>query len=247
VAKEMNRESLTQSLAEIILGLPCPHPLRVAIDGVDAAGKTTLSEELALTLKSQPRQVIRVSVDGFHQPKLVRRQLGDLSPEGFYRDSYDYKALIENLLVPLGPDGNRQYRDVVFDVRQDRPVETPFQTAEPGAILLMDGIFLLRPTLLPFWDLTLFLHADFETTFSRGIKRDSAILGSPEETQRRYRERYIPGQQLYLADAHPLDTADIVIDNNDLDAPKFIRPDMDRNQNRLPETRSCLVRNPSSS
>jgi uridine kinase len=62
VAKEMNRESLTQSLAEIILGLPCPHPLRVAIDGVDAAGKTTLSEELALTLKSQPRQVIRVSV-----------------------------------------------------------------------------------------------------------------------------------------------------------------------------------------
>ena len=219
----MRRKTLIQSLSKTIVSTPCPHPLRVAIDGVDAAGKTMLAEELARSLESQPRQVIRASVDGFHQPKAIRRQLGDLSPEGFYQDSYNYDALIENLLTPLGSDGSRQYRTAVFDVRSDRPVEIPLQTADPDAILLMDGIFLLRPRLLPFWDLTIFLKADFDTTFSRGTERDSAHLGSIEEAQRRYQERYIPGQQLYLERACPLDKADIVIDNNDLEHPIFLR------------------------
>ena len=218
----MLRETLIQSLEEVILSIPCPHPLRVAIDGVDAAGKTMLAEELALSLKSQPRQVIQASVDGFHQPRAIRRQLGDLSPEGFYRDSYNYDSLIENLLTPLGTDGSRQFRTAVFDVRSDRPVDAPLQTADPDAILLMDGIFLLRPLLLPFWDLTIFLQVDFDTTFSRGTERDSAHLGSFTAAQRRYQERYIPGQQLYLEQARPLDIANIVIDNNDLEHPDFL-------------------------
>ena len=159
----------------------------------------------------------------FTSPRAIRRQLGDLSPEGFYRDSYNYDALIENLLTPLGTDGSRQFQTAVFDVRSDRPVDAPLQTADPDAILLMDGIFLLRPLLLPFWDLTIFLQVDFDTTFSRGTERDSAHLGSFTAAQRRYQERYIPGQQLYLEQARPLDIANIVIDNNDLEHPEFLR------------------------
>jgi uridine kinase len=121
---DLHHKAVIQSLTGMILEISCPHPLRVAIDGVDAAGKTTLAEELALSLQSQPRQVIR-------------RLAGDLSPEGFYRDSYHYKALIENLLAPFGPDRNRRYRTTVFDVRTDRPVDPPIQTAAADAILLM--------------------------------------------------------------------------------------------------------------
>ena len=230
----MHRKAVIQFLTEIILEIPQPHPLRVAIDGVDAAGKTSLAQELALHLKSQHRQVILASVDGFHQPKVIRRQAGDLSPEGFYRDSYNYEALIENLLAPLGQDGNRRYRTAVFDVQSDQPVETPIQTADLDAILLMDGIFLLRPLLLPFWDLTIFLQADFDTTVSRGIERDSPILGSVEEAQKRYAERYVPGQKIYLNEARPMDKADIVIDNNDLRHPRIIRkPPMELPSSRL--------------
>lgn len=230
----MRRKAFIQSLAEMILGIPCYHSLRVAIDGVDTAGKTTLAEELALSIKSQSRQVIRASVDGFHQPKAIRRQAGDLSPEGFYRDSYNYQALIENLLAPLGPDGNRRYQTAVFDVQSDQPIEATIQTADADAILLMDGIFLLRPLLLSFWDLTIFLQADFDTTVSRGIKRDSPIPGSVKEAQKRYADRYVPGQKLYLTEAQPMDKADIVIDNNDLQHPMIIRkPAMELISSRL--------------
>jgi uridine kinase len=41
-----------------------PHPTRVAIDGVDAAGKTTLDDELAEVLRERGRGVIRASIDG---------------------------------------------------------------------------------------------------------------------------------------------------------------------------------------
>lgn len=222
----MHRKTLIQSLTEIILGTPCLHPLRVAIDGVDAAGKTSLAEELALALQTQPRQVIHTSVDGFHQSKAVRCQLGDLSPEGFYRDSYNYDALIENLLVPLGPGGSLQYRTAVFDVRANTSLDLPFRTAQSDAILLVDGIFLLRPELISWWDLTIFLDVSFETTVARGSERDKTHLGSVAEARERYLKRYVPGQKLYFQDTHPLDKADIVIDNNDLRHPKFIkRPD----------------------
>lgn len=42
----MERARLLNYLADRISRVDRPHPLRVAIDGPDAAGKTTLAEEL---------------------------------------------------------------------------------------------------------------------------------------------------------------------------------------------------------
>lgn len=42
----MTRKHILQQLANEILTLRHTHPLRVAIDGIDAAGKTTLADEL---------------------------------------------------------------------------------------------------------------------------------------------------------------------------------------------------------
>jgi hypothetical protein len=41
--------------------------VRVAIDGVDGVGKTTLADELVAPLQLLGRDVIRASIDGFHQ------------------------------------------------------------------------------------------------------------------------------------------------------------------------------------
>src|ERR671937_1286035 len=59
-----------------------PNPVRVAIDGVDAAGKTTLADELAPVLRRRGREVVRASIDGFHRPRAERYRRGELSPEG---------------------------------------------------------------------------------------------------------------------------------------------------------------------
>jgi uridine kinase len=58
-------------------------------------------------------------------------------------------AVIEALLEPLGPTGNRRYRSAVFDFRLDAPVTAPVQEAPIDAVLLFDGVFLLVPNFVP--------------------------------------------------------------------------------------------------
>ena len=72
-----------------------PPPARVAVDGVDAAGKTTLADELAAGL-SEAR---RLSADDFLRPPEKRYQRGRGSPEGFYEDSFDYERLRDAVLA----------------------------------------------------------------------------------------------------------------------------------------------------
>jgi uridine kinase len=62
------------------------HParrLRVAVDGVDGAGKTVLADELADRIMAYGRPAVRASIDGFHRPRAERYRLGRTSPEGF--------------------------------------------------------------------------------------------------------------------------------------------------------------------
>lgn len=49
---------------------------KLAIDGVDGAGKTTLADELAIALEKKGEQVIRASIDGFHNPQKLRYAMG---------------------------------------------------------------------------------------------------------------------------------------------------------------------------
>jgi uridine kinase len=192
-----------------------PGILRVGIDGVDGAGKTTLADALAGTFRAAAIPVIRASVDGFHHPRAIRYRLGRDSPEGFFRDSYDYAALQRSLLDPLSPGGNLRYRTAVFDHRSDRPVETTEERAEPGSVLIVDGIFLHRPELGRYWDFSVFLDVRFEVSIPRGAQRGegSADPLAPEN------HRYVEGQRLYLRECDPKAHATVVVGYDDPAAP----------------------------
>ena len=218
----MKRQALLERLAKRLVARTPGHPLRVAIDGVDAAGKTTLADDLAPIVEGLGRPVIRASVDGFHQPARVRRRRGALSPEGYYHDSFDLEAVRSNLLQPLGPRGSRRIRRSVFDSVADQPTAAPIEEADTDAILLFDGIFLLRPELRPYWEETIFLRADFAVTVARARERDAALLGGVEAVERRYRERYVPGQRLYLETVQPERIASVVVLHDDPARPVLI-------------------------
>ncbi len=211
----MERHVLVEDLASRIAAIVRPHPVRVAIDGVDAAGKTTLADELAPVLAGLRRPVIRASIDGFHHPAAIRRRRGPLSPEGYFLDSFNYPALVEALLQPLGPGGTLQFRRAVFDFRTDSPVSAPIERAEPDAILLFDGVFLLRPEVRAHFEFSVFLHVDFNVAMERAEKRDAPLFGSTAAVRQRYETRYVPGQRLYLAGVQPDQWASVVVDNND--------------------------------
>jgi uridine kinase len=138
-----------------------------------------------------------------------------VSPEGYFNDSFNHDALIELLLQPLGPGGTLAFRRAAFDFRVDQPVDAPLEYAQRDSVLIFDGVFLLRPELRQHFEFSIFLHADFRVTVSRAEARDLHLFGSVQQVRRRYYERYIPGQRMYLAEVRPEQWASIVIDNND--------------------------------
>jgi uridine kinase len=210
-----------ERLAHLILEIDRPHPVRVAIDGPDAAGKTVLADELAPILEVAGRPVIRASIDGFHRPRAQRLARGAHSPEGYFHDSFDYAALRAALLEPLGPGGEARFQRRVFDYRADEPVVSPVEVALPDSILLFDGVFLLRRELKEVWDFSVFVAVPFAETQRRAAVRDLALFGSQDEVLRRYVARYVPGQKLYLELEDPQSRADAVFYNEDPAKPRL--------------------------
>ncbi len=210
--------ALIAEIAQAILGAQGPGVMRVGIDGVDGAGKTRFADGLAQALQARGAQVIRAGVDGFHHPKAVRYRQGRWSPEGFYRDSYDYACLKQVLLDPLSPGGSGGYRCAAFDHQADAPVAAEPQTAQTGEILVFDGIFLHRPELRAYWDFSVFLAV----RFAQSIPRLGARDGGPTDPAARENRRYVEGQQRYLRECAPAQTATVVIDNNDWSRPHIL-------------------------
>jgi uridine kinase len=210
-----------ERVARLILAIDRPHPVRVAIDGPDAAGKTILADELAPIIEGAGRPVIRASIDGFHRPRAERLARGHESPEGYFHDSFDYAAFRAALMEPLGPGGNRRFRRRVFDYRIDEPVVSPTQTAPANSILLFDGVFLLRRELIDMWDFSVFVAVPFAETVRRAGVRDLALLGSEQGVLHRYAVRYVAGQQLYLELEDPQSKANVVFENTDPANPRL--------------------------
>jgi len=219
------RADLLDQLTEEIASIAIAHPVRVAIDGPPAAGKTTLADELAVALRTRGREPIRASTHGFHLPRSRRYRRGEHSAEGCYFDSFDYDALRRVLLDPLGPSGDRRYQRAISDYRTDVAFSEPVRMAPADAVLVFDGVFLLRPELTDRWDLRIFVSTAFERTVERARRRDQGRFGSADEVERRWRSRYIPAQQLYFATARPTEHADVVVHNDDPQHPAWeVRP-----------------------
>jgi uridine kinase len=211
------RRAVLAQVADAIVARPDVR--RVAIDGTDGAGKTCFAAELAHELRVRGVPVVRASADDFHHPRAVRHRRGRSSPLGFYEDSYDHDAMRRWLLDPLGPGGSGWYRRAVHDVDTDEPIDADDECAPPGAVLLLDGLFLHRDELRAFWDYSVYLDVDVRVSIPRGAARNG---GDPDPASAHNR-RYVEGQRIYHERAQPASRATIVIDNNDLANPHIIR------------------------
>ncbi|GAA1039959.1 hypothetical protein GCM10009557_59920 [Virgisporangium ochraceum] len=204
------RDELLDRLAGAVRSVTVPHPTRVAVDGPPAAGKTTLADELAEVLRDEGRDVIRATIDDFLFPRALRYPRGEYSAAGCYLDAHDRDALTRVLLDPLGPGGDRRFQPAVYDRVADTVLSPPVATAAADAVLVFDGVFLLRPELLDRWELRVFVSAATETTVARAVVREGRA-----DVERRWRTRYVPAQELYHATAQPTRHADVVVHNDE--------------------------------
>ncbi|WP_285681715.1 cytidylate kinase family protein [Actinoplanes sp. NBRC 103695] len=212
------RDEMLGRLAEAVRSVAVPHPTRVAVDGPPAAGKTTLADELADVLRTRGRDVIRATIDDFLFPRAQRYPRGEYSAEGCYYDTHDYHALNRVLLDPLGPGGDRRFQDAVYDRTADTTLSPPVTTAPTDAVLVFDGVFLMRPELIDRWDLSVFVSAALERTVERAVIRERRV-SARAEVERRWRERYIPAQQLYFATVRPAARVAVIVHNDDPQQP----------------------------
>lgn len=219
----MTRDELLDALSRRLTAIMLDHPLRVAIDGPDAAGKTMLADALARQLAVTGRQILRASIDGFHRPRAERYRQGPLSPAGYYEDSFDNDAIIEQLLGPLaGCEFPVDCCTACFDYRTDHAVRPARIRVVRNAMLLSDGIFLFRPELVDYWDLRIYVRVEPEISFDRGVARDTESMDERSVIVQKYRERYLPGQQIYRELVDPESLAHVLIDNNDPAAPALL-------------------------
>ena len=216
IVTSAQRQTMLARLVDAIVALPTDRPRRVAIDGVDGAGKTWLADELAEPIRAAGRPVLRASVDGFHRPRAERYSRGRGSPDGYYLDSYDYPTLRTVLLDPLV--AGEPVVPAVFDHTRDASVPRRTQPVEPGTVLLFDGIFLHRRELADLWDLSVFCRIDPVISCARMAFRD----GAPADPEHPANHRYVEGQRRYLADCDPEALATYVVDNTDLARPYLV-------------------------
>lgn len=236
------RHAAIATVAKIVAGADRSHPLRVAIDGRTASGKTTIADELARELNRICRATIRTSIDGFHRPKCERYRRGRNSPEGYYFDARDLDAIRQLLLEPLGPSGSLTYRTASFDLDTDMPIVAPAHLAGPRDILIVDGTFLQRPELRDAWDVVVFVDVDAMTAVERGTSRDTVKLGGREAAEALYRDRYVPAFEIYDRLIRPLQGAHIVLNNNDFEnmTARIVQPvTMHLNRKPLPNPRAA--------
>ena len=101
--------------------------------------------------------------------------------------------------------------------RRTKRVDSKAVSRKCDAILLLDGIFVHRPELSPYWDFSIFLDTRFDVSIPRTARRGG---GSPE-VEAEGNRRYILGQRLYLAECDPKSLATIVVDNDDPESPNL--------------------------
>lgn len=188
----------------------------VAVDGADGSGAHAFADDLADALRRAGHTAFRASIDGFHRPRAERHARGAESPEGFYRDAYDYETLRRVLLQPFRMGGSTGFVTEDFDWRRDTQVEPRWITGPQDAILIIDGVFLNRPELRGLWNYSLWIDAPPTVAAERLLARDGE--GSLST-------RYSEAQAIYATESKPRTTATAIIDNTDSEAPRRVFAD----------------------
>ncbi|WP_210508735.1 hypothetical protein [Naasia sp. SYSU D00057] len=163
----------------------------VAVDGLTGSGTGPFADDLADAFRRRGTQVVRASIADF--PAALPQ--GDAAVPRFYAEAHDYDAFKDQLARPFR-------REKPFALV---PGGDP-RTLEGDAVLIVDGVFLLRPELIGSWSSTVVLFVPADEAFARAGLDPSSIRAQAEE--------------LYLDRVQPRVKAIANVDNTDPEHPR---------------------------
>jgi uridine kinase len=177
----MTNDELTAYIVEHITrsSLARASTFRVAITGIDCAGKSTLALSAHQHLTSMGFTARIVSIDDFLQPLHVKARR---APEflGYFEDAFDYAALIRAL-------------DSSSKLKQMTPTNSMGEL-NSAPITLVEGVFLLREELRKWWDFAIWLEIDPALVLERALRRDVGYFGDENTVRQVYEARCYPAQ-----------------------------------------------------
>lgn len=217
------REVLSALVDDILARRPAGQPMRVAIDGRSAAGKSTTAGELADLLTDRGMTVIAISIDHFHRPGHKYRSMNrEWTPETYFDQGFDY-ALFERLvLAPVTEGGTRIVQPRHWNSFLDEPFPVEQVEVPTDAILLVEGVFLARDEFRTAFDYRVWVSISIDTMIRRGRERDAAMVGSADEAERRYRQLTTPLHLLYEERCRPKELADAVLEHETPATPTLV-------------------------
>jgi uridine kinase len=153
----------------------------IGIDGCGGSGKSTFAAELSESLEAAPI----IQIDDFYKPSQERNRVIGPNSIGW---QFDWQRLETEVLEPLTTRGYAQYQR--YDWMTDRLTETRNIRAE--STIIIEGVYALRPELISYYDVRLWIECTKEIRLQRGIERDGEHARSQwEDDWMKEEERYI--------------------------------------------------------
>ena len=173
-------------------------PVAVGVDGPGGSGKTTFTQELAEVLSAE---TYIVHGDDFYSDTPERIK-ASLSPEEGYEQYFDWRRLNAEVLTSI-----RSNADTLRYQRYDWDRETLgewIQVAMPE-VIIVEGVYMLRPELRAAFDVTVLLKASTATRMNRQTLRG--------ENSRLWIDRWTAAEDFYLAEKGPWNWVDYVVES----------------------------------
>ena len=188
--------------------------VRVGVDGAVPDDGAALADVVARRLTADGVPAGRVRQRDFELPRSQRLEYGATDPDVLWEGWYDDGALRREVLDPLGPGGASSKHPMRWlpslrDPLTDRSTRAELRDCPPGAVLVLDGRFLLRGDLAEGFDVVVHL----QTSPAAQRRR----LPDDDETA-----RTVPSWQRYLDECAPPDRADLVVRFDHPDRPALL-------------------------
>jgi len=206
-------DKLAEKIGAVRLKVPRDRGLLVGISGIDGSGKGFIAALLEKRLLELRWNSAVLSAYDWHKLPTIRLN-SDNPAEHFYEGGLRLDDMFEQVVLPLR---DRNVIDVVADYADAKAIayRKKRYSLRGIDIVLLEGIFLFKPTYRDYFDLKVWIDCSFATALQRTIVRAQEGL-SPAETKRAFETIYFPAQRLHLEHDKPREHADVIFDNEDM-------------------------------